>query len=91
MPGLPGDGENLTVHEIRIPKLGMDTTECEIRAWLVQVGDRVALGTALLEVETEKTEVVIEAEAAGIVREIRGQIGERVPVGAVVGLIDGGA
>lgn len=76
--------------EIRIPKLGMDTTECEIKAWLVKVGDRVGVGTALLEVETEKADVVIEAEVAGVVREISAAAGQTVPVGSVVGLIDPG-
>lgn len=76
--------------EIRIPKLGMDTTECEIKAWLVKVGDRVSVGTALLEVETEKADVVIEAEVAGVVREISAAAGQTVPVGSVVGLIDPG-
>lgn len=76
------------MREIRIPKLGMDTLECDIKAWLVKVGDRVAPGTALLEVETEKADVVIEAEVAGVVREITAQAGQTVPVGSVVGLID---
>lgn len=79
------------MHEIRIPKLGMETTDCEIKAWLVKVGDRVAPGAELVEVETEKTNVVLEAEAGGVIREIRGQVGERVEVGSVVGLIDTGA
>ncbi|MBI1736986.1 MAG: hypothetical protein HYR51_17590 [Candidatus Rokubacteria bacterium] len=78
------------MHEIRIPKLGMDTTECEIRVWLVAPGDRVDVGAAVLEVETEKTEVVIEAEAAGIVTALHATVGQRVPVGSVVGLIDDG-
>ena len=76
------------MHEIRIPKLGMDTTDCEIKAWLVKVGDAVAPGAPLLEVETEKADVVIEAEAAGTIREIRARVGERVAVGSVVGLIE---
>jgi pyruvate/2-oxoglutarate dehydrogenase complex dihydrolipoamide acyltransferase (E2) component len=76
------------MHEIRIPKLGMDTTECEIKAWLVKVGDRVAPGAELLEVETEKTTVVIEADVGGVIRERRGEVGERVEVGAIVGVID---
>jgi pyruvate dehydrogenase E2 component (dihydrolipoamide acetyltransferase) len=80
----------VSLHEIRIPKLGMDTTECEVKAWLVEVGDRVALGAELLEVETEKTGVVIEAEAAGVVRELHAGVGDRVPVGGVVGLIETG-
>jgi 2-oxoglutarate dehydrogenase E2 component (dihydrolipoamide succinyltransferase) len=79
------------VHEIRIPKLGMDTTDCDIKAWLVKVGDAVTPGTPLLEVETEKAEVVIEAEVAGVVREIAAPAGQSVPVGAVVGLIEGSA
>jgi pyruvate/2-oxoglutarate dehydrogenase complex dihydrolipoamide acyltransferase (E2) component len=78
------------VHEIRIPKLGMDTTECDIKAWLVTVGDPVVAGAPLLEVETEKADVVIEAEVAGTVREITAPVGETVPVGSVVGLIDDG-
>lgn len=76
------------MREIRIPKLGMDTLECDIKAWLVKVGDRVAPGTPLLEVETEKADVVIEAEVTGVVKEIGAPAGETVPVGSVVGLID---
>jgi 2-oxoglutarate dehydrogenase E2 component (dihydrolipoamide succinyltransferase) len=79
----------MTLHEVRIPKLGMDTTECEIKAWLVQVGDRVTSGTGLVEVETEKTTAVIEAEVVGIVRETRAAVGDRVEVGAVVALVEG--
>lgn len=79
------------MHEIRIPKLGMDTLECDIKAWLVKVGDRVSPGTALLEVETEKADVVIEAEVAGVVSEITAPAGQTVPVGSVVGLIDDSA
>ena len=79
------------MHEIRIPKLGMDTTEADVKAWLVKVGDRVSTGTPLLEVETEKADVVIEAEAAGVVRQISAQVGQTVPIGSVVGLIDDGA
>ncbi|MBI2461571.1 MAG: hypothetical protein HYV61_08840 [Candidatus Rokubacteria bacterium] len=76
--------------EIRVPKLGMDTTEAEVKRWLVRVGDRVAPGTPLLELETEKADVVLEAEVAGVVRELRAREGETIPVGSVVGLIDAG-
>jgi pyruvate/2-oxoglutarate dehydrogenase complex dihydrolipoamide acyltransferase (E2) component len=78
----------VTLHEIRIPKLGMSTLECDIKRWLVRVGDPVAPGTPLLEVETEKAEVVIEAEVSGRIREIQARAGDKVPVGAVVGLIE---
>jgi pyruvate/2-oxoglutarate dehydrogenase complex dihydrolipoamide acyltransferase (E2) component len=78
------------LHEIRIPKLGMDTTEAEVKAWLVAVGDRVTPGAPLLEVETEKASVVLEAEIAGVVREVHVAVGDVVPIGSVVGLIDDG-
>ena len=77
------------MHEIRIPKLGMDTTEAEIKAWLVKIGDRVEKGTPLLEVETEKADVILEAQVAGVVREIRATPGSVVTIGSeVVGLIE---
>ena len=77
------------MHEIRIPKLGMDTTEAEIKAWLVKIGDRVEPGTPLLEVETEKADVILEAQVAGVVREIRATPGSVVTIGSeVVGLIE---
>ncbi len=74
--------------EIQIPKLGMDTTDCEVVAWLVKVGDHVEKGAELLEVETEKANVAIEAPVAGVVTEIRVQAGDRVEVGAFVGTIE---
>jgi pyruvate/2-oxoglutarate dehydrogenase complex dihydrolipoamide acyltransferase (E2) component len=74
--------------EIRIPKLGMDTTEAEIKTWLVKVGDRVGAGAPLLEVETEKADVTIESEVTGTVREISAAAGQVVPIGTVVGLVD---
>ncbi len=78
----------MSTHEIQIPKLGMDTTDCEVIAWLVKVGDRVEKGAELLEVETEKANVAIEAPVGGVVIEIRVQAGDRVEVGAYVGSIE---
>lgn len=78
----------MSAHEIQIPKLGMDTTECEVIAWRVKVGDRVEKGAELLEVETEKANVAIEAPVTGVVTEIRAQAGDQVQVGASVGTIE---
>lgn len=78
----------MSTHEIQIPKLGMDTTDCEVIAWLVRLGDRVEKGAELLEVETEKANVAIEAPVSGVVTEIRVQAGDRVEVGAYVGSIE---
>lgn len=76
------------MHEVRIPKLGLDTLDCEIRDWLVRIGERVKPGTPLLEVEMEKAVVTIEADVGGVLREVHAQAGETVAVGTIVGLID---
>lgn len=76
------------MHEIRIPKLGLDTLECEIREWFAKPGDRVTRGHPLLEVESEKAVLAIEAGVSGTLREIHAQPRDTVAVGAVVGLID---
>jgi pyruvate dehydrogenase E2 component (dihydrolipoamide acetyltransferase) len=75
------------MHEVRIPKLGLDTLECDIREWLVKPGDTVTKGMPLLEVETEKAVIAVEAEVAGTLAEIHSDAGATVPVGAIVGTI----
>lgn len=76
------------MREILVPKLGLDTIDCEINQWLVKVGDTVARGAPLLNVETEKAVIAIEAEVAGTIREIRAQARQTVAVGAAIGLIE---
>jgi len=78
----------MSTHDIQIPKLGMDTIECEVIGWLVKVGDRVEKGAELLEVETEKTNVAIEAPVSGVLIGIRAQAGDCVDIGASVGTIE---
>ena len=48
--------------DVKIPKLGMSTVEVDVAKWLVGVGARVAVGTPLVEIETEKATVEVEAE-----------------------------
>ena len=76
------------MHEIFIPKLGLDTLECEIQEWMVNIGDRVEKGKPLLEVESEKAVIAIDAEVSGVLSEIYAQAGETVAVGSIVGLIE---
>ena len=78
----------MIMHEIFIPKLGLDTLECEIQEWMVNIGDRIEKGKPLLEVESEKAVIAIDAEVSGVLSEIYGQAGDTVAVGSVIGLID---
>lgn len=72
---------------IILPKYGMTMTDGYIVRWLHGIGDSVAVGEALVEVETDKVTMEIEAPAGGILAEITVQAGEEVPVGTVLGLI----
>ena len=55
--------------------------------WLVREGDRVEVGTELVELETEKAVFILEAEQAGIVRRILVEEGQKLAVGTCLGVI----
>lgn len=73
--------------EILMPQLGETVSEGTISQWYKAIGDSVAVGDPLLEIETEKTSMEVPAVAAGTLAEIRAQTGDTVPVGAVVGVV----
>ncbi|MHB1397154.1 MAG: dihydrolipoamide acetyltransferase family protein [Trichloromonadaceae bacterium] len=77
--------------EFKFPDVGEGIAEGEILRWLVQVGDRVEAHQPVVEMETDKAAVELPAPCAGIVRELRGQAGELIPVGAVLLVIDDAA
>lgn len=70
--------------EIRLPKLGDTVTEGTIVRWLVAVGDEVAEGQPLAEIETDKVTTEYPSELAGTVAEILVEDGETVPVGTPI-------
>ena len=73
--------------EVRLPKLSDEMTEATISRWLKAVGNSVDKGEPLVEVETEKVIVEVEAPQAGFIVEIRAEEQEVVPVDAVICLI----
>ncbi len=74
-------------HEVIMPALGMAQDSGVVVAWHKAVGDTVATGEVLLEVETDKAVMEIEAQADGILTELRAGEGADVPVGQVIALI----
>ena len=56
--------------EILMPQVASDMTEADVVSWLVELGDPFEAGDVLLEIETEKSTVEIEAPAAGALTEI---------------------
>ena len=72
------------MHELTVPKMGMDTTEVEILKWIVKVGDNVKKGDPIAEIEFEKATTEIESEVSGIIEEILFKEGDIVDVGSVI-------
>ena len=74
---------------IEMPKLGYDMESGTLGSWLKQVGDSVARGDAIAEIETDKTTVEMESTHSGTLVEQTLAAGEEVPVGTVIGYLEG--
>ena len=62
--------------------------EATVVAWHAAPGDRVEAGEPVVDVETDKVELQVEAPASGVLREILVGVDEDAPVGATLGLIE---
>ncbi|MDA0566232.1 2-oxo acid dehydrogenase subunit E2 [Streptomonospora sp. S1-112] len=78
------------VRAFLLPDLGEGLADAEILAWLVEVGDEVAVDQPVAEVETAKTTVEVPCPYAGRVTALHGAPGEAVPVGAPLISVDTG-
>src|SRR5450631_4595528 len=72
------------MQEFKLPDLGEGMQEAEIRRWLVQAGDTIALDQPMLEVETDKAVVEIPAPIAGRISAIHVQEGALARLGQVL-------
>ncbi len=75
------------MHPVVLPILDANMTHGVIRAWFKHEGDEVRCGEALFEVETDKVNAEVVAEASGVVRRIVAQVGSRVPVLGVLAFV----
>jgi pyruvate/2-oxoglutarate dehydrogenase complex dihydrolipoamide acyltransferase (E2) component len=73
---------------IVLPKAGMNMVEATIVAWHKSPGDRVEEGEPIVEIETDKVEMQVEAPVSGVLREVLVNVDEDAPVGATLGLIE---
>ncbi len=74
--------------EVRFPKYGMSTVEVDVSAIHIEVGQVIAVGDPLIDVETDKVETTLESELAGVVTSIAVELGRTYEVGDVVCVID---
>ena len=75
--------------EVTMPQMGADMTEGVVVRWVKQVGDQVARGDVIAEIETDKATVELEAFEAGVLLKQVVAEGETVPVGEVIALLGG--
>ncbi len=71
-----------------MPSLGADMEAGTLVEWMRKPGDRVHRGDVIAAVETQKGAIEIEVFDTGVLREIRVDVGQKVPVGAVLAIID---
>jgi pyruvate dehydrogenase E2 component (dihydrolipoamide acetyltransferase) len=70
--------------DFAVPKLSATMETVKVLRWLKQVGDKVAMGEPLVELETDKAAMEVESPAEGTLEEILGAEGEDLPVGAIL-------
>jgi pyruvate dehydrogenase E2 component (dihydrolipoamide acetyltransferase) len=70
--------------EIVMPRLSDSMEEGTVLKWLKQPGDEVAVGDELVEIETDKANMVYEADTAGTLVEVIAQEGDTLPIGEVI-------
>lgn len=73
--------------DVLMPQLGETVDEGKVLVWYKKVGDKVEPGENLFEIETEKVSMEVPSTVAGTLQEIRVQVDETAPVGAIVAVI----
>ncbi|RCK31452.1 dihydrolipoamide succinyltransferase [Thalassospira xiamenensis] len=77
--------------EVKVPTLGESVTEATIAKWYKKVGDAVAADEPIVELETDKVTVEVNAPVAGAIVELVAGEGDEVEVGALIAMIKEGA
>jgi 2-oxoisovalerate dehydrogenase E2 component (dihydrolipoyl transacylase) len=75
-------------YEFKLPDIGEGIAEAEIVAWHVAVGDEVREDQQLADMMTDKATVEMESPVAGKVLELAGEVGDQVPIGSVLVVIE---
>jgi pyruvate dehydrogenase E2 component (dihydrolipoamide acetyltransferase) len=75
--------------DVVMPRLSDSMEEGTVLKWLKSVGDEVAVGDELVEIETDKANMVYESDAAGKLSEIVAEEGDTLPIGEVIARVGG--
>jgi pyruvate/2-oxoglutarate dehydrogenase complex dihydrolipoamide acyltransferase (E2) component len=75
------------MHIVRLSDIGSSVNEAEIVAWLKQPGDQVEAGETLLEVQSDKANVEVQAPASGVLVRVMADEGQLVQTGEAIAVI----
>ena len=76
--------------EVRVPDIG-DFKDVVVIEILVKPGDRVAVDQSLITVESDKASMEVPSSAAGVVRELKVKLGDKINQGDLLALLEGAA
>jgi 2-oxoglutarate dehydrogenase E2 component (dihydrolipoamide succinyltransferase) len=77
--------------EIRVPALGESISEATVGKWFKKAGEPVQADEPLVELETDKVTLEVNAPSAGVLSEIAAETGQTVAIGALLGQLSGAA
>src|SRR5271170_7998017 len=77
--------------EIRVPTLGESITEATVGKWFKKAGESVQADEPLVELETDKVTLEVNAPSPGVLSEIVAETGQTVAIGALLGQVAAGA
>ncbi len=72
------------MEEVRIPKFGMSTVDVDVTQIYIAVGQAIAVGDPIVDVDTDKVTSTIESEVAGVVVEVAVELDATYQVGDLV-------
>lgn len=75
------------IHPITLPKLGLTMDKGSVASWNVALGDSISAGDEIADIETEKITNAYESPVSGTFRKIVADVGQSLPVGALIGII----
>ena len=73
--------------ELIVPSLGESITEATVSKWLKNIGESFKVDEPLVEIETDKITVEVPAPIAGVLSEIKVEVGSDVNIGGVLAII----
>lgn len=74
--------------EIKVPELAESISEGTISQWLINIGDKVSKGNSIVELETDKVNIELNAEDSGVITKLLKEPGDTVEVGDVIAIIE---